>query len=148
MLPTGDERPGTTPADLVFIIEEKPHQKFSREGNDLVYNAKLPLVDALCGATVHLTTLDGRPLTVRFPLCYGCSLACRPISQGGSALLRPFEASLLRSHLPEATPSPCAQGISSATDWLCSVDAYLCAGVCPASPHCTDVHSDAVGVCQ
>ena len=77
MLPTGDERPGATPADLVFIIEEKPHQKFSREGNDLVYNARLPLVDALCGATVHLTTLDGRPLTVRSPLLWlvACKLA-------------------------------------------------------------------------
>ena len=64
MMLAGDERPGTTPADLVFVIEERPHQKFSREGNDLVYSAKLPLVDALCGATVKLTSLDGRPLTV------------------------------------------------------------------------------------
>ena len=64
---TGDERPGATSADLVFVIEEKPHSRFSREGNDLVYNAKVPLVDALCGATVRLTSVDGRPLTVGFP---------------------------------------------------------------------------------
>lgn len=61
----GDERPGSTPADIVFVIEEKQHPQFSREGNDLVYSARLPLVDALCGATVRLQTLDGRPLTVR-----------------------------------------------------------------------------------
>ena len=61
---SGDERPGSIPADLVFIIEEKPHARFSREGNDLVHNAKLPLVDALCGATVRLQSLDGRPLMV------------------------------------------------------------------------------------
>ena len=67
---TGDERPGAVPADIVFVIEEKPHPVFSREGNDLVYTAKLPLVDALCGATVRLTSLDGRQLTVWTP----CSL--------------------------------------------------------------------------
>ena len=81
MMTTGDERPGTTAADLVFNIEEKPHQKFSREGNDLVYNAKLPLVDALCGATVHLTTLDGRPLTVCSP-CNVLPHACRLMVPG------------------------------------------------------------------
>ncbi len=80
---TGDERPGTAPADLVFNIEEKPHQKFSREGNDLVYNAKLPLVDALCGATVRLTTLDGRPLTVRIPVL--CLLPCMQAPDAGKA---------------------------------------------------------------
>lgn len=61
----GDERPGSVPADIVFIIEERPHPVFQREGNDLVYTAKLPLVDALCGATIRLTTLDDRQLTVR-----------------------------------------------------------------------------------
>lgn len=83
MLPAGDERPGTTPADLVFIIEEKLHQKFSREGNDLVYNAKLPLVDALCGATVNLTTLDGRPLKVRSPLNTAARMHVRPCMLAG-----------------------------------------------------------------
>lgn len=53
------------PADIVFVINEKKHPVFEREGNDLIHTAKLPLVDALCGATVRLTTLDGRPLTVR-----------------------------------------------------------------------------------
>ncbi|CAL8468766.1 g8307 [Coccomyxa elongata] len=60
----GDERPGTIPADIVFVINEKKHPVFEREGNDLIHTAKLPLVDALCGATIKVTTLDGRPLTV------------------------------------------------------------------------------------
>lgn len=60
----GDERPGTIPADIVFVINEKKHPVFEREGNDLIHTAKLPLVDALCGATIKLTSLDGRPLTV------------------------------------------------------------------------------------
>ena len=109
MLPAGDERPGTTPADLVFIIEEKPHQKFSREGNDLVYNAKLPLVDALCGATVNLTTLDGRPLKVPPPAPPpGCLHACTPMyARRRAALLRPLQASEAWLHLPEAVPPLC-----------------------------------------
>ena len=37
---------------------------FKREGNDLVYTARLPLTDALCGTTVKLTHLDGRPVSV------------------------------------------------------------------------------------
>lgn len=61
---TGDERPGTIPADIVFVINEKKHPVFEREGNDLIHTAKLPLVDALCGATIKVTTLDSRPLTV------------------------------------------------------------------------------------
>lgn len=65
----GDERPGSIPADIVFIIDEKPHAVFQRDGNDLIYTAKLPLVDALCGATIKMNSIDGRPLTVRcFPI--------------------------------------------------------------------------------
>lgn len=45
-------------------LQESPHPKFQREGNDLIYTRRLPLADALCGTTVSLTTLDGRPLSV------------------------------------------------------------------------------------
>ncbi|KFK40429.1 hypothetical protein AALP_AA3G372300 [Arabis alpina] len=60
----GNERPGVTPADLVFIIDEKPHPVFTREGNDLIATQKISLVEALTGYTVNLTTLDGRRLTI------------------------------------------------------------------------------------
>ncbi|MBA0758847.1 hypothetical protein Gotri_021809 [Gossypium trilobum] len=60
----GNERPNVIPADLIFIIEEKPHNVFTREGNDLIVGQKISLVDALYGCTVHLTTLDGRNLTI------------------------------------------------------------------------------------
>lgn len=60
----GNEQPGITPADLVFIIDEKPHKVFTRDGNDLVYTQKITLAEALTGYTVHLTTLDGRSLSV------------------------------------------------------------------------------------
>ncbi|RDX93814.1 DnaJ-like subfamily B member 4 [Mucuna pruriens] len=60
----GNEQPNVTPADLVFIIDEKPHGVFSRDGNDLVVTQKISLAEALTGYTVHLTTLDGRNLTI------------------------------------------------------------------------------------
>jgi DnaJ family protein B protein 4 len=60
----GNEQPNVTPADLVFIIDEKPHSTFVRDGNDLVVTYKISLAEALTGYTVHLTTLDGRNLTI------------------------------------------------------------------------------------
>ncbi|KAG6473053.1 dnaJ homolog subfamily B member 4-like [Zingiber officinale] len=60
----GNERPNMIPADIIFIIDEKPHPVFTREGNDLVAVQTLSLVEALTGYTVDLTTLDGRSLTI------------------------------------------------------------------------------------
>lgn len=60
----GNGQPNVVPADLVFIIEEKPHDTFRRDGNDLIFTSKISLVEALTGCTVTVTTLDGRTLTV------------------------------------------------------------------------------------
>lgn len=60
----GNEQRGVIPADLVFIIDEKPHSLFKRDGNDLIVTQKISLVEALMGYTVQLTTLDGRNLTI------------------------------------------------------------------------------------
>lgn len=60
----GNQEPGVTPADLIFVVDEKPHPVFKREGNNLIVNQKISLVDALTGRTFNLTTLDGRSLTI------------------------------------------------------------------------------------
>ncbi|KAF3326589.1 dnaJ subfamily B member 4-like protein [Carex littledalei] len=60
----GNEQPNVVPADLVFIIDEKPHPVFSRDGNDLVTTQKISLAEALTGYTARINTLDGRTLTV------------------------------------------------------------------------------------
>jgi DnaJ-class molecular chaperone len=52
------------PADLVFIVKELPHATYKREGNDLHHTATLPLVKALTGTSLNLTTLDNRVLNV------------------------------------------------------------------------------------
>lgn len=60
----GNESPHVIPADIVFVIDEKPHDLFTREGNDLVMTQKISLAEALTGCTVQVTALDGRNLTV------------------------------------------------------------------------------------
>ncbi|ROT68952.1 putative dnaJ-like subfamily B member 4-like [Penaeus vannamei] len=42
----GDQSPGKIPADIIFIIRDKPHPLFKRDGANLVYTAKIPLRDA------------------------------------------------------------------------------------------------------
>jgi len=60
----GDERPGEDPADIIFILKEKPHPRFKREGNNLLYTAQLTLKQALVNPVVEVVTLDGRKLRV------------------------------------------------------------------------------------
>jgi len=60
----GNELPNVIASDLVFVIDEKPHPVFTRDGNDLVVTEKVSLAEALTGYTVHLTTLDGRVLNI------------------------------------------------------------------------------------
>ena len=62
--PTGESQ------DLVFVVEEKPHERFTRSGNDLTVSQKLSLVEALAGEEGRKVTvehLDGRRLQVSVP---------------------------------------------------------------------------------
>ncbi|GJM90101.1 hypothetical protein PR202_ga06349 [Eleusine coracana subsp. coracana] len=61
----GDKLHGQLPQDLTFILEMKPHDVYSLEGNDLLVKQEIPLVDALAGTAINLKTLDGRNLPVR-----------------------------------------------------------------------------------
>ncbi|ROT70973.1 putative dnaJ protein-like 1-like [Penaeus vannamei] len=56
----GDQSPGKIPADIIFIIRDKPHPLFKRDGANLVYTAKIPLRDALRGTLVSVPTLTGQ----------------------------------------------------------------------------------------
>jgi DnaJ-class molecular chaperone len=50
----GNEQPGVSAADVVFVVREKPHASFQRKGNDLHYRARVSLEDALCGCKVDV----------------------------------------------------------------------------------------------
>ncbi|ESQ32091.1 hypothetical protein EUTSA_v10004536mg [Eutrema salsugineum] len=60
----GNEQVNQLPADLVFVIDEKPHDFFKRDGNDLITSRRVTLAEAIGGTTVSINTLDGRDLPV------------------------------------------------------------------------------------
>ena len=63
----GNEQPNVIAADIVFIIDEKPHNLFTREGNDLVMTQNISLAEGetlTSNYTFQLITLDGRGLTI------------------------------------------------------------------------------------
>ncbi|KAI8346639.1 DnaJ domain-containing protein [Mortierella sp. GBAus27b] len=70
----GDEFPNGAIQDIVFTLEEKPHTIFTRQGNDLVMNVELTLLEALTGFSKTIKTLDGRTL---------------PVSASGSRVIQP-----------------------------------------------------------
>ena len=63
----GDETPGHIPADIVFVLEEKPHAVYVREENDLVCTREISLRDALCGVRFEYQHIDGRRINVMIP---------------------------------------------------------------------------------
>lgn len=60
----GDELPNTIPADIIFTVEAKPHDRFKRDGDDLIYTCDVSLADALTGVRTSITTLDNRRLPI------------------------------------------------------------------------------------
>ena len=60
----GDQMPGVAPGDVQFEIEQKPHARFQRKGDDLFYNAQIDLLTALAGGAIYIEHLDDRWLTV------------------------------------------------------------------------------------
>ncbi|TDG49424.1 hypothetical protein AWZ03_004107 [Drosophila navojoa] len=60
----GDQVPGKIPSDIVFIIRDKPHAMFKREGSDLRYTARLTLKQALCGVVFQVPTMSGDKLRI------------------------------------------------------------------------------------
>lgn len=58
----GDQEPGKEPGDVVIVLDEQEHPVFTRKGSHLVVRMEIELVQALCGSTFYLKTLDKRTL--------------------------------------------------------------------------------------
>ncbi|KAF8820015.1 putative heat shock protein 40 [Cardiosporidium cionae] len=57
---SGDQASSTVPAaDLVFILKTRPHPRFVRSGNNLLYKYRVGLLKALTGFTLMIEHLDG-----------------------------------------------------------------------------------------
>ncbi|KNE62738.1 hypothetical protein AMAG_07924 [Allomyces macrogynus ATCC 38327] len=60
-----DQFPGMLPGDVVIILEEKPHDKFKRDGTQLYIEQTVDLLTALAGGQFAIKHLDGRHLLVQ-----------------------------------------------------------------------------------
>lgn len=53
----GDQTKGKIPSDIVFIIRDKPHPLFRREGSDLRYTARLTLKQVSKPSLTHVSCI-------------------------------------------------------------------------------------------
>lgn len=61
-------QPGVETGNIVFIIDEQPHEYFARAGADLTSAAKITLQESLCGfSRVVVKHLDGRGIQITHP---------------------------------------------------------------------------------
>lgn len=60
----GDQVPGAEPGDVIFEIEQKPHERFTRRDDDLHYKAEIDLLTALAGGRLNIEHLDDRWVTI------------------------------------------------------------------------------------
>ncbi|KAL2717067.1 dnaJ subfamily B member 13-like isoform X2 [Vespula squamosa] len=62
----GDESPSKISADVIFIVEDRPHETFQRKDSDLYMIINVSLLDALGGTIITVNTIDDR--TFRVPI--------------------------------------------------------------------------------
>ncbi|KAJ6665947.1 hypothetical protein lerEdw1_000850 [Lerista edwardsae] len=88
-----DQAPGVEPGDIVLLLQEKEHEVFQRDGNDLHMTHKIGLVEALCGFQFTFKHLDGRQIVVKYPpgkvIEPGCVRVVR--AEGMPQYRNPFE---------------------------------------------------------
>lgn len=62
-----DSIQGVPPGDLIINIRILPHQRFTRERNNLILEYPLSIWDAILGTEIEVETLDKRKLTISIP---------------------------------------------------------------------------------
>jgi DnaJ family protein A protein 2 len=62
----GDQHPDIKiPGDVVIVLQEKKHDRFERQGQNLGMSKTITLKEALCGFSFPVQHLDGRVLLVK-----------------------------------------------------------------------------------
>lgn len=88
----GDESIDQSPGNLVFRLKESKHKCYQRHGIDLIYIAKISLLDALLQCTLSIPTIDGKTITVSFPEVihshYERRIGGEGLSFGGDLIIR------------------------------------------------------------
>ena len=60
----GDQTADGSTQDIHFVVSEKPHDKFRRDGDDLRVDVEIDLKEALTGWKKTVSTIDGKQLSV------------------------------------------------------------------------------------
>jgi curved DNA-binding protein len=63
----GQAPPGGVPGDLFLKVDVAPHQRYTRDGDNLIFEQKIPFSQACLGAKVDVETLDGKKFKVNVP---------------------------------------------------------------------------------
>lgn len=61
----GDRSPKIIPSDIVFVVREKVHPKFQRDGADLHTTVPISLQEAMVGFPLEIDGVDGRRLVLQ-----------------------------------------------------------------------------------
>jgi len=77
-----DEKPGYKAGDLNFVIVEKDHPEYHREGDNLYKTMSIPLVNALTGFSLTLKQLDGEEFSVTIDDIIECDEVLRIPGKG------------------------------------------------------------------
>jgi len=51
--------------DFIIELMQEPHEKFDREGNDLITDIEIPVIDAILGCSATVETINGKKLSVK-----------------------------------------------------------------------------------
>lgn len=62
-----DEIKGCETGDVHFVVREKPHEIFTRIGNDLLRKVNIDLATALVGGIIKMVHIDGKELKMYLP---------------------------------------------------------------------------------
>jgi curved DNA-binding protein len=63
----GQAPPGGMPGDLFLKVDIAPHEHYQRDGDNLIFERKIPFSQACLGAKVDVETLDGKKFKVNVP---------------------------------------------------------------------------------
>jgi DnaJ-class molecular chaperone len=61
----GELTPGYLPQDVVFVVKELTHPRFTRDGDNLRVTMRVALVESLCGVNKSIQGIDGKTIPIR-----------------------------------------------------------------------------------